>query len=173
VHVFAYGSLIWNPGFPFEEAMPALARGWQRKWCVRSTVHRGTPETPGFVLGLVPGGACVGLAYRVAEEADAAVTEYLQRREMAEAGYRPAVIEVEVPGGMRPALCYVAETCCDASPSEIVAAARRASGKSGPNADYLVEAVRATGRLILPAGWPGACPGLPSGIAEELALTAG
>ena len=64
--VFAYGSLTWDPGFPFEEARPALLRGYHRAFCLYSTHYRGTPERPGLVLGLDRGGACRGIAYRIA-----------------------------------------------------------------------------------------------------------
>ena len=63
--VFAYGSLIWNPGFDHVSTMPAMAPGWRRSWCIPSTVHRGSSDFPGVVLGLVPGTCCVGIAYEV------------------------------------------------------------------------------------------------------------
>ena len=64
--VFGYGSLIWNPGFPHHEARPATLLGAHRSLCIYSHRHRGTPERPGLVFGLVRGGSCRGMAFEVA-----------------------------------------------------------------------------------------------------------
>lgn len=162
--VFAYGSLLWNPGFLYEEALPALAPGWQRSWCVRSTVHRGTPQLPGFVLGLIPGKCCVGMAYRVPREQEAETRLYLHGREMAETGYRPEKIGIELPTGRAEALCYIADRPCVATAEELSRAASTAKGVSGRNADYLWMALEALQALRIPDGWPCPCPGLPEGM---------
>ena len=66
--VFGYASLIWNPGFDYEERAIARLREYARSFCRRSIHHRGTPEDPGLVLALDthPGAACEGVAFRVA-----------------------------------------------------------------------------------------------------------
>ena len=79
--VFGYGSLMWRPGFEFVERVPARLIGEHRALCVYSFVHRGTPEKPGLVLGLDRGGACRGVAFKVAEEHCAATMHYLRERE--------------------------------------------------------------------------------------------
>src|SRR2546421_13022372 len=79
--VFGYGSLIWRPGFEFIERVPARLIGEHRALCVYSFVHRGTPEKPGLVLGLDRGGACRGVAFRVAEKDSAATIAHLRARE--------------------------------------------------------------------------------------------
>ena len=66
--IFAYGSLMWNPGFAYVEWAPALIYGYHRALCISSDRWRGTPERPGLVLGLARGGACRGIAFRVARE---------------------------------------------------------------------------------------------------------
>lgn len=62
---FAYGSLIWNPEFEFEERHKVRIDGYHRAFCINSHTYRGTPEHPGVVLGLDEGGSCEGIAYRV------------------------------------------------------------------------------------------------------------
>src|SRR5258706_11260144 len=63
--IFGYGSLMWNPGFPYEERRHAVLAGFHRRFCIRSTIYRGTPEQPGLVLGIDNGGECHGMAFRV------------------------------------------------------------------------------------------------------------
>jgi glutathione-specific gamma-glutamylcyclotransferase len=97
--IFAYGSLMWDPGFAYAEAQPALLRGYHRSFCVYSPRHRGTPERPGIVLGLDRGGACKGIAYRVPAADVAAALHYLWDREMARGTYRLKEVPVDIPAG--------------------------------------------------------------------------
>lgn len=79
--IFGYGSLIWRPGFPFEQAVPAILHGVHRSLCVYSWIHRGTQDNPGLVFGLDKGGACVGMAFKVAPEKAETTLQYLRERE--------------------------------------------------------------------------------------------
>jgi cation transport protein ChaC len=85
--VFGYGSLIWRPGFPFQErrgrAVDGRAPGALRVLLGAS----GTPERPGLVLGLDRGGTCRGVAFRVAGADRDAVVSYLREREQVTAVY--------------------------------------------------------------------------------------
>jgi cation transport regulator ChaC len=90
-YVFAYGSLIWRPGFDHAARHPALLRGFHRRFCLWSHRYRGTPERPGLVLGLDRGGACRGAVFRVPGRAAAETLAYLDARELpdgAEVVYR-------------------------------------------------------------------------------------
>lgn len=143
--VFAYGSLMWNPGFPFAERAEARLIGAHRALCVYSFHHRGTPEAPGLVLGLELGGSCRGIAYRVEPDKWAATYAYLTEREQISGVYRECIRRVQLLDGSRrtaPAVAYLvnrghAQYAGALSLEEQLALVRRSHGKSGPNADYV------------------------------------
>src|SRR3954466_10969603 len=97
--VFGYGSLMWRPGFPFVERQAATLAGRRRAFCIYSVHHRGTHERPGLVLGLAPGGAVRGTAYRVAEADWDAVYAYLVEREQPTETYVEAWVRVRLADG--------------------------------------------------------------------------
>ncbi len=152
--VFAYGSLIWDPGFPWEERALARLRGYHRAMCIYSHVWRGTPERPGLVLGLDRGGSCRGIAYRVAAARAAEVMAYLEARERVTEVYVGRLLPVtldrpgEPPGAAERvrALAYVADRAhrqyAGRLPGEEAARLIRAGhGRGGRNTDYLASTV--------------------------------
>lgn len=145
--VFGYGSLMWDPGFEYEHAAPALLRGYHRAFCVYSVRYRGTPEQPGLVLGLDRGGACRGIAFRVGAAEASVVIEQLWAREMPRNVYRARVLRVEVEREIVPALTFVADPTHEAyagrlSLEAIAATIADCSGMRGPNIDYLANTLR-------------------------------
>lgn len=87
--VFAYGSLIWNPEIDVAERRPLHVQGWHRALKMWSRINRGTPECPGLVFALLPGGSCRGIGLRIARrDADEAL-QRLWAREMLHAVYDP------------------------------------------------------------------------------------
>lgn len=92
--LFAYGSLLWDPGFRFAEAVPAVLDGYRRAFCIASIVYRGTPDVPGLVLGLEPGGSCEGRLYRVEAGFCDQTLAYLRGREQVRNVYREAWLPV-------------------------------------------------------------------------------
>ncbi|BCX16388.1 MAG: gamma-glutamylcyclotransferase [Geminicoccaceae bacterium] len=149
VWIFGYGSLMWRPDFPFLRSAPARLEGWHRALCIRSEHWRGTPERPGCVLGLAPGGSCVGRAFAVAPEAEAAILEALDARENVR-GYlyerRRLPIVLLDTGAAVPAWTYLARTADprserDLPRAELVRRLRTAHGRGGSNLDYLRETV--------------------------------
>jgi cation transport protein ChaC len=146
--VFGYGSLMWNPGFPFEERQQARLYGYRRSLCIRSNVYRGTDENPGLVLGLERGGSCQGVAFRVANANREPVIAYLRERELVSNVYKERIIAVGLADGRRKmAMTYVADPghsqyIGDLPMDEAARIVRNASGRSGPNVDYVVNTVQ-------------------------------
>ncbi len=112
--VFGYGSLMWRPGFPFAEMAPAHLKGWRRDMCIQSIHYRGTPDVPGLVSGLTPGGACQGRAYRIEPQHIESVIAYLDERELVTDVYLPQHHDVALADGRTVAArVYVADTSHD------------------------------------------------------------
>jgi cation transport protein ChaC len=149
LYVFAYGSLIWRPGFPHLGHEPALLRGYHRRFCLWSRHYRGTPEVPGLVLGLDRGGACRGVAFRVARAAAPEVLDYLESRENpnGENVYHRRVLKLRLASGREVrGISYVADRAhpaycrpCEASTAATIA---RGAGKTGTNREYLENTAR-------------------------------
>jgi cation transport protein ChaC len=148
--VFGYGSLIWRPGFEYVERVPAHVIGLHRSLCIYSFDHRGTPEKPGLVLGLDFGGACRGIAYRVAAAHRARTLKYLREREQTTAVYREMVRMTWLPGPPErrvDALCYVVDRGHVQYAGRLphdrqLQIVRHAHGRSGNNRDYVLETVK-------------------------------
>jgi cation transport protein ChaC len=149
--VFGYGSLIWRPGFPHVERVPARMVGVHRSLCIYSFVHRGTPERPGLVLGLDLGGACRGIAYRVPAKERAETLAYLRAREQATAVYRETVRGTWLAGAPARrvnAVCYVVDRghvqyAGRLTLEQQLHHVRQGHGRSGNNRDYVIETVGA------------------------------
>lgn len=145
--VFGYGSLMWRPGFDHEEARQARLFGHHRALCVRSFVHRGTPERPGLVLGLDRGGSCHGVAFRVRMENREAVIAYLRERELVTHVYLETTRRVRLDSGDHVhALTYVVDRTHQQyagglSTNDALSVVRGAYGQSGPNEAYVVNTV--------------------------------
>ena len=148
--VFAYGSLMWRPGFEAVERIPARLTGAHRALCVWSHVHRGSPERPGLVLGLDFGGMCRGIAYRVAVSARKATIEYLRAREQVTMVYRECVRPVVLlshPERRVQAVCYMVDRSHPQYAGRLKLAeqlhhVRQGHGISGQNREYVLAAVK-------------------------------
>jgi len=146
--VFAYGSLMWNPGFATPETQGARLQGWHRAFCIYSEHYRGTPEQPGLILGLLPGGACRGLAHRLPSGAYDEVRRYLIEREIDNDGvYEEVVRPIHLDDGrVAPALIYLADRkhrqfAGKLPLAKAVALVRRGNGATGSNLDYVLNTV--------------------------------
>jgi glutathione-specific gamma-glutamylcyclotransferase len=145
--VFGYASLIWRPEFDADEQRPATVHGWHRALRMRSRVNRGTPECPGLVFALVPGGSCRGMVYRVDRQRAAAELERLWTREMPTGVYDPKWLGCRTPDGTVDALAFTLRRDSPANTGEladpqIVDILRSARGRFGSTLDYLLETAR-------------------------------
>jgi len=144
--IFAYGSLIWNPAIEFEEQRRCQLRGYEKKFCFWTTVSRGTVEKPGLMMGLVEGGQCNGVAYKIERSKAAAELDVLFRREMALFAYKPTwtdVYSVESDSSFK-TLTFVADTTShrfvdDLTQAQVVSTLALAQGPLGRNCDYLFQ----------------------------------
>ncbi|MEQ9332174.1 gamma-glutamylcyclotransferase [Thalassobaculum sp.] len=157
IWIFGYGSLMWNPGFPFVERANARLLGRHRRLCVVSRHHRGDAARPGLVMGLDRGGSCRGIAYRVPSAAVAGTLAYLHERETAHYPvYRradlPVVLDGPTPRTVRSVTYVIDRTDPDyaghLTVEQQAAIVAVAHGLSGANRDYLksvVEHIHALG----------------------------
>lgn len=104
--VFAYGSLIWKPDFEYVERRPARVHGWHRALKMWSRINRGTPERPGLVLGMLSGGCCRGMVFRIARHEGRDALTRLWSREMVTAVYDPRWLTCQTPHGPVKALAF-------------------------------------------------------------------
>lgn len=145
--VFAYGSLMWDPGFEHVRSRPAMLYGYRRSFCVYSTRYRGTPERPGLVLGLDRGGSCRGMAFLVRGSQVPRALEALWAREMSRLVYEPRIVSVNLGEGKVKALAFVADRehksyAGDLPIEHVAQTIADCSGARGPNADYLFNTLR-------------------------------
>lgn len=146
--IFGYASLIWRPEFDAAEHRPALVHGWHRALRMRSRVNRGTPQQPGLVFALLPGGACRGVVYRMRAEHAEAELEKLWEREMPTGVYDPRLLPCRTPQGPVVALAFTlsrrSEACLPRLPDhEVCHILRHARGRYGTTMAYLAETAAA------------------------------
>ncbi|MFM1814482.1 MAG: hypothetical protein RLZ98_1177 [Pseudomonadota bacterium] len=156
IWVFGYGSLMWNPGFEAAEVARARLFGFQRRFCIYSVHHRGSPDRPGLVLGLDAGGTCEGLAFRIASQRRRETLAYLRAREQINGVYRERAVKVQMAGSNETtaAVAFTAERRHPSYAGRLpldrqAKLIRAASGKSGANLDYLFATLQQLERLSI------------------------
>ncbi len=152
--IFAYGSLLFRPGFAFLERKRARAPGYARSFSQASPDHRGTPERPGRVLTLAAntGASTTGVVYFV----EAPALELLLRLDYRErAGYQRINLEVWTDAERHQAVTWIAPpgNPYDAGQlplDELALHIRSCHGPSGANSDYVFQLERALAELDAP-----------------------
>ena len=143
--IYSYGSLMWDPGFHFDEVRLADVEGYARRFTLKINLGRGSQDHPALMLSLEPQqGRCHGLAFRIAADFVHAETAILWRREMLRGGYAPAMVPMATPQGPITALAFVSNSSHPSYAGELPldeTAAMIASGKGilGTNREYLVQ----------------------------------
>lgn len=144
--IFGYGSLIWNPALEFVEQRRCRIQGYQKKFCFWTTLGRGSEEQPGLMMGLLDGGYCNGVSYRI--HPDNAITELdiLFRREMLTFVYKPTWVKARCVESDTEylALTFVVDPdnyryVGDLTQDETVRTIAMAEGPLGRNCDYLFQ----------------------------------
>ena len=141
--VYAYGSLMWDPGLLFEEVRLADVDGYQRRFTNKITIGRGSAERPALMLSLQPHpGSCRGLAFRIGADSVEYESTVLWRREMLLGGYRPLLLPMSTPQGTITALAFTANIAHSSYAEELpldetADLIARGSGVMGTNREYL------------------------------------
>jgi glutathione-specific gamma-glutamylcyclotransferase len=148
IWLFAYGSLLWNRPFEVEEQVAAVLHGWHRAFCIRLTRFRGTPDQPGLMMSLVPGGSCRGALYRVAGHRVLADLRKLWRREMTvkPPTSPPRWITAKAGQAAVRAIAFTADRkgrnfAAGLTDEEIASVLYKAVGHWGSGAEYLMQTV--------------------------------
>jgi cation transport regulator ChaC len=154
--IFAYGSLLWRPGFPFERRAAAFLEGWERRLDQGSPDHRGTPEKLGRVATLVraEGRRCGGAVYLIADPDRDEVLAALDHRERG--GYDRVEVDATLADPVGDPVRAVVWVASPDNPyhlgpapiEDMVLQIRAAVGPSGANVEYVLrlgETLRALG----------------------------
>ncbi|XP_074663052.1 putative glutathione-specific gamma-glutamylcyclotransferase 2 [Tubulanus polymorphus] len=153
VWIFGYGSLIWKPGFHYDDRMTGYIKGVSRRFWQSDILYRGTKTKPGRVATLVPmkDGKVWGAAYEVVGRnlINEAVS-YLDKRETVGGGYTMVSTMFYRCPGRRchrrtrvPAIVYLAthgnRFFTGPEPDDLIAERIiDAEGKSGHNVEYVI-----------------------------------
>lgn len=146
--IFGYASLIWRPEFDACEHRSAVVHGWHRALRMRSRVNRGTPERPGLVFALMPGGCCRGVVYRLDPERADEELQRLWAREMPTGVYDPRWLPCRTTGGTVPALAFTLSRRSEAymgrlADEQLIDILRHSHGRFGTTLAYLADTAHA------------------------------
>ena len=109
-----------------------------------SRINRGTPEQPGLVFALLPGGSCQGIAMKVSRSDVEEVLAMLWDREMPTNTYTPRWLTAHTPEGPKRALAFTLprhhpQCTGRLSPAEYEHIFRHSQGRYGSTLDYALQ----------------------------------
>lgn len=141
--VFAYGSLMWDPGIRFAEVRRARVCDHARRFILKDLYGaRGTYEKPGLMAALDKGPGCEGLLFRIARDHIEEETEALWRREQIGPAYTAVFVEAHTPERRIEALTFVADhdaemIDADLTREQQIEYVATGTGFAGTSMDYL------------------------------------
>jgi glutathione-specific gamma-glutamylcyclotransferase len=144
IWIFAYGSLMWNPLIHFDARATATLHEWHRSFCLRVVAGRGSPDTPGRMLALEPGGSAAGIALRLVPDSMNEELRLVWIREMVAGSYLPTWAPITFADGTHThAIAFVADRNqsqyeADASVRTVSPLIATAAGHHGTNREYVV-----------------------------------
>lgn len=155
VWLFAFGSLIWKPGWTVVEQRIAVAPGWHRSFCLGwDRRYRGTEEHPGLMLALDRGGSCKGVIQKLPSDAVEATLGQLFRREVITKppAQPPRWVSVKTAAGPLKAIAFAMDRKNVAyvgglSAEQIADALATAVGHWGSMAEYVHNTVKHLGEM--------------------------
>ncbi len=144
---------MWDGAITAAVTRPARLTGFTRRYCLWDEQERGTPAHRSLTLGLEPGGACDGLAMRVAGLGWQMRMKKAWAHEMVAGFYEAMWVPVTTADGTVTALTFVADpahplfagTVADTAP--LLASTR---GLGGTAAEYLARTADTLHRLGTP-----------------------
>jgi glutathione-specific gamma-glutamylcyclotransferase len=148
--IFAYGSLMWRPACEIEGQEIALLPGWHRKFCIRVSRWRGTPDNPGLMMALDRGGSCRAMVQRLSAKTARDRLGQLLRRECTAKEHptnRPRWVTVDTNGQRHRAIVFAVNRGSpyysgNLSLEETATVLAKAVGHWGSGAEYLMNTVQ-------------------------------
>jgi cation transport protein ChaC len=142
--VFGYGSLMWNPGFAYEERVIATLPGYARSFCMRSIHHRGRPKNRVWCWRSIrtPAPNATGWRFPWRPRAATDTLAYLRERELISSAYLERELPIRWPmgAGRGAGLCRRpghVQYCGGLPLEEQAGIIATAVGGRGPNTEYL------------------------------------
>ncbi len=145
---FAYGSLMWNPEFPYLRRETARLYGYHRRFCLWSVEYRGSLSQPGLVMGLDRGGSCVGQAFLICRNNASEIIRRLNEREMITGAYQSKLKQLKLQSGEQVSgVCLISrrdhpQYAPGLDSQTIIDIVRKARGKRGSNREYVINTAR-------------------------------
>jgi cation transport protein ChaC len=143
--IFAYGSLMWNPMIEHDLRQVATLHDWHRSFCLHMVVGRASPERPGRMLALRPGGHTQGVALRLPQATLDEELRVIWIREMVLGSYRPTWARITLDDGTEThAIAFVADENReqfepDSRVATVAPLIGTATGRLGSNIEYLLK----------------------------------